>query len=148
MELGGPNDDYAESLPETIERLEEELYSARLELGQAKSEIRLLNTALRMLKQFALDNGLDLASVGFAPGERPLPKKAAELTPDQIIERNELATTRQAGRHAKSTEALAQPTVEELTKLYEKRIEEERENNPAAVGIVAKFLQAAEKKEE
>lgn len=130
-EIEATNTDYEYDLENRLALREEELCYAR-------KEIETLTLALSMLKEFAIKGGLDLVSVGFAPGEKPLTVRPSELTKEQIIERNKLSTQRQAGKHPKSDISDPQPEFTELVEMYVKR-------QKPMIDLTAPLLEAIEK---
>lgn len=126
--------------------LETQLNDALAALNAANDEIRTLTLALQMLKDFAIAEGLDLSRIGFEKKQKPLQKKPTELTKTEIASMNGQVTQRQAQKRAFSTEALPQPTGDELLKIYNDRIKEANEKNPSSQSIVDLFLKPKEEK--
>jgi hypothetical protein len=122
---------------------EAQLYDALAALDKANEEIRQLHLALVMLKKYALQNGLDLTSIGFSQGEKPLKKKPTELTPDEIIARN-AQVSNHTQRRAFSKEVIPQPSADELLKLYNDRHKAIKEAAPATQSLVNIFLKEKE----
>jgi hypothetical protein len=110
---------------ELIVNLENEIDEMRSALYDSQTDIRVLTLAIKMLKEFIVAKGFDPASVGdtLVAGEKVLEKKIQDLTKAELKERNEFATARQAGRHATAPDKLKQPTYEEMSKMYEEKLE-------------------------
>jgi hypothetical protein len=99
-------------------------------LKEANDEIESLRLALRMLKEYAVQNGLDLSPVcgGYSPGQKPLKQHPRLLKKEEIRKRNDETTVRQLGKHAVAEETTPQPTPEDLLKMYSDRLRKQHDD--------------------
>lgn len=124
---------------QVIEDLNNTIGLLQYDLVGAKKEIAILRESLVLLKEYAISKGLDLTEIGYQAGQKPLAKKPQDMTKEELRELNKKVTEKYALKHATSKETTAQPTYDDLEKLYEAKGKREVGDvlNNIAKGIVS-----------
>lgn len=124
---------YEEAISSTpeyhLDSLKEHFDTLQGKLAEAQFEIRELNNAIVLLKDYIVSNGLKPFWTTEGSG-----KPISEMTPEELRVRNQEVAKR-IKPSAKSHEALPQPSTEDLTKLYEAKV-----NEDGAINSLARFI--------